>query len=1101
MFPLLTVYRSNQLEVLCSLVAALIQRDQGGDPFQRETILVPNVGIAQWLQLQLAQRLGIAANFDCILPAAFIWRLMAQVLPEVSNTEKAFSKRAIAWKLMALLPTLLNDERCQVLNHYLEDDQHGRKGYQLAQQVADLFDRYLVYRPEWLAAWEQDQQLPQLAPAQAWQARLWQTLVQYTAQLGQSIDHRAVLYQRLLAQLQHSPCTITPLLPKKRLFMVGISALPPMFLTLLQTLAQQCEIHLMLLEPCRYYWADRAPSTTTAATTDEHPLLAAWGQSGRELRTLLLQGNVADIDAMVEINPETTKTTLLQALQYELLELVVPPQPPHQTARWGLLDPRDHSLTLHACYSPHREVELLQDTLLGLLEADNTLTPRDIMVMVTDLQRYVPDIQTVFGQAPVDRYLPFSLADQCAQETQLIPQAFLKLLSLPSSRCESETVLSLLEVPAIAARFSITAASLQRLRQWISESGIRWGLDDHDLIRLQLPTGGRHTWHAGLQRLLLGYAMSSEQGPFREQLPDDVIGSDAAALVGYLANFLEQLTAWRQRLAQPHTLIEWLPCCQQLLEAFFSRDASNDVVLNGLEQQWRQWINQGIEAQYTAPMSITLLQEALAVQLQQRSTGDLFLTGAITFCSLMPMRAIPHPVICLLGMNEDCFPRSAPRLNFDLISSTPRLGDSQCNQEDRYLFLEVLLSARATLHISYVGRSIQDNRPRQPSIVVSELLDHCCQYYRLQGDEALTPSSAAERVRQQLLQEHPLTPFNARCFHPENPWQSYAAEWLAAAQRRSAKPPPFCQRPLSQQSLPSELALSTFKHFYRHPVRSFFQQRLRITFRPPQKPLLIEEPFTLDPLIRYSLNQRLLTLLIQQQDPDELYQRTVTSGLLPQGAFGELLWQQQCQLLQPLASQLQRHCLRSEVRVIDLTLAGLRLHGEVTAQPGEGLLRWQPFEIQMTHAFELWLEHLLLCAMGYCGPSHLYGIQKSYWGFAALPIEEAQALLSDLLEGWQQGQQQPLLLLPKCGWSWLQALYQPKEQSLLTTPEALQKAQHRLQQTWQGNRQVRGESSDPYYQRLLSPLTPTDLAAVMESAKRFLLPLAHYRQNVPPNLP
>jgi exodeoxyribonuclease V gamma subunit len=1057
--------------------------------------------MAQWLQLQLAQISGIAANFNCILPAAFIWRLMAQILPESSNTEKAFSKAAISWKLMALLPTLLTDERCQVLNHYLKDDQHGRKSYQLAQQVADLFDRYLVYRPEWLTAWEEGQQLPQLASSQAWQARLWQALVQYTAELGQSLDHRAALSQRLLAQLQHSSCTITPLLPKKRLFIMGISALPPMFLTLLQALAQQCEIHLMLLEPCRYYWADIAPLTSAAAIADEHPLLAAWGQAGREQRTLLLQGDVADIDAMVDINPES----LLQALQYELLELVVPPNPPHQAASWRLLDPRDHSLTLHACYSPHREVELLQDTLLGLLEADNTLTPRDIMVMVTDLQRYAPYIQTCFGQAPPDRYLPFSLAEQHAKSTQPIPHALLKLFSLPSSRYESETILALLELPAVAARFSISSADLQRLRQWVTELGIRWGLDDDDLIRLQLPTGGRHTWQSGLQRLLLGYAVSSERGPFREQLPYDLLGSDAAELVGCLANFLEQLSVWRQRLASPQTLTEWLPCCRQLLEDFFIRDASNDVVLNSLEQLWQRWINQGIEAQYTTPISINLLQEALAVQLQQLSTRDLFFTGAITFSTLMPMRATPHKVICMLGMNEECFPRSANRLNFDLISGAPRLGDNRCNQEDRYLFLELLLSARSTLHISYVGRSIQDNQPRQPSIVVSELLDHCCQHYRLQGDEALSPASAAQSLRQQLHQEHPLTPFNARCFHPENPWQSYAIEWLAAAQRRGAKPTPFCQRPLSQQSTPTELALSTFKRFYRHPVRSFFQQRLQVAFRSPPGPLVIEEPFTLDPLIRYSLNRKLLTLLIQQHASDELYQRYLTSGLLPQGAFGELLWQQQCQVLQPLASQLQSLALISKTHVVDLTLIGIRLHGELTALsskglPSKGLLRWQPLEIQIGHVFELWLDHLLLCAMGSCEPSHLYGLHQRYWGFASLPCQEAQALLSDLLEGWRQGQQQPLLLLLKCGWSWLQALYQPKAQSLLTTPEALQKAQYKLQQTWQGNRQVPGESSDPYYQRLLYQLTPPDLSAITAVAKRFLLPLAQWRQSEPPNL-
>ena len=124
----------------------------------------------------------------------------------------------------------------------------------MAGRVADLFDQYLVYRPQWLESWQRGERIDGLAEAQQWQAPLWARLVEYTQELGQPEWHRANLYSRFIHALEQAK-TCPPGLPP-RVFICGISALPPVYLEALQALGRHIDIHLMFTNPCRYYWGD-----------------------------------------------------------------------------------------------------------------------------------------------------------------------------------------------------------------------------------------------------------------------------------------------------------------------------------------------------------------------------------------------------------------------------------------------------------------------------------------------------------------------------------------------------------------------------------------------------------------------------------------------------------------------------------------------------------------------------------------------------------------------------------------------------------------------------------------------------------------------------
>lgn len=1127
-----TVYHSNQLDLLKTLAAVLMQRQPLRDPFQPEVVLVQSPGMAQWLQIELADHFHIAANIDFPLPGVFLWNLCRQLLPDIPE-ESVFSKDAMSWKLMHLLPRLLNEPAFAPLAHYLAEDEEQRKLHQLARRIADLFDQYLIYRPDWIAQWQANQQVDEIGDDQQWQAPLWRALVEYTRQLGQPEWHRASLFQQFIQCLESAPSRPAGL--PERVFICGISALPPVYLQALRALAKHIDVHLLFTNPCRYYWGDiqdelslarlkgrqwrryqtdsvrplfRRPEqvdTLFGADGEQrvgNPLLASWGRLGRDHLHLLEQlDEVNGVDAFVDIEPNN----LLASLQRDILELEDRRAIATDEASLANsgdkypLSPQDGSISLHACHSPQREVEVLHDQLLAMMADDPELNPRDIIVMVADIDSYSPFIQAVFGNAPTARFLPFSISDQRARHAHPALQAVLTLLSLPHSRFTAEQVLALLEVPALAARFGIQEEGLRRLRLWVAESGIRWGLDDDNVRELMLPVTGQHTWRFGLTRMLLGYAMDSSAGDWQGVLPYDESSGLIAELAGQLAELLMRLSQWRQRLKQSRLLEAWQPLCRELLNDFFLPDADAEAALTLVEEQWQRVMAVAAQSRYPHDVSVTLLRDELADKLDQERMSQRFLAGAINFCTLMPMRSIPFQVVCLLGMNDGVYPRTVLPLGFDLMAHRRRRGDRSRRDDDRYLFLEALLSARQRLYISFIGRSIQDNTRRYPSVLVGELMNYIAQSHRLPGDEALDIDTSAERMMAALCREHPRMPFDADNFRAVAPPgfstdQSFAGEWLAAATGQGESQPSFDQ-PLETRPC-TDVTLDDLKRFYRHPVRAFFQLRLGVNFLLEGREMQDEEPFQVDSLERYHMNTQLLNTLIGDGDATRLYRRIRAAGELPFGAFGELYWQAQQDEMSELAAKIREEW-QPEAQTsqeLDVILNGVRISGWVNQVQNDGLLRWRPGKLAMTDGMMLWLEHLAYCLSGGQGESRMYGRQATGWRFPALNAEQARELMALMIEGYRQGMDRPLLLLNRTGGAWLEAIYDRDADSLRMDEDSARKARLKLLDAWQGNLMVAGEGEDYYLQRIVREMDGARMEQVTAAAQTWLLPPLRWNQ-------
>ncbi|WP_413692895.1 exodeoxyribonuclease V subunit gamma [Psychromonas sp. KJ10-2] len=1017
------VYHSNQISLLKDLLLALINQSPLSNPFENETILVQSRGMAQWLQLEIAQSTGIAANIDFPLPASFIWQQFKHVLQDVPDNSP-FNKQSMTWQIMKLLPDCLEDEDFSALKEYLQDDTHLRKRFQLSGKIADIFDQYLVYRPEWIDNWEtlQDSQVslehlqPEWLNTHLWQAKLWRLLVASIKQGFQSqakAYHRAGLYQDFLSTLATKTTDQLTHLPK-RIFVFGISSLPESYLQALLGLGEHCDVHFLLTNPCRFYWGDIVDPKLLAkrfaqsrpkvnvqagevnALTDSswqkdeqhlawassgdvesevgNPLLASMGKMGRDFLYQLYSLEQQEIDAFVDID----RDSLLHNIQADILEL-------HDSSLSTLNDVSqrievaddDNSISLHVCHSVMREVEVLHDNLLAMFEQDPSLTPKDIIVMVPNIDAYAPYVEAVFSRTSSHVSIPFSISDVSAQQENPILASFLQLLNLHQSRYTREDILALLEVPAMLNRFGIKQAEFDLLQHWITESGIRWGLNNESATQWELPALTQNNWLFGLKRMLLGYAMSDEL--FEGIAPYDEVQGLQGDLLGRFIEFIDTLIILESNLQQDLSCADWQLFINQLIDDFYLEDEDNSVLFSQIRQQMQTLVEQTEQAKFEQPLSLLVLVEYLQEHLSSQSNSQRFLAGQVNFCTLMPMRSIPFKVVCLLGMNDGLYPRSLLPMGFDLMVGHRKRGDRSRRDEDRYLFLEAMLSAQSQFYISYIGKDISDNSEKMPSVLVSELLNYIQQSFRLtsQLDLTLDDGQLEKELLSAFTHHYPMQSFSEQYFQGKQ--VTYQQGWWEAINKAvSSEDELFTPLPLIQSE---QIELSALIRFLQNPCRAFFNQGLNVYFEMDDIDQENDEPFALDNLQQYLLKAEQFKHGLDDQALTALYIGLQAQGKLPVGEFATLIFNKDLQVMVDLASIYSSYFIGDiEQIAVDIPFNDKRLVGALDDHCENGLVRIKPGNIKGKDLLKLWVEHLSYCIVhGQHLNATLFGQTKGHY--------------------------------------------------------------------------------------------------------------------------
>lgn len=1059
--------------------------------FEPELVVIQSLGMKRWISLHLAAQLGILAHTHFIFPNQLLYDVFEQVVPEFQEGG-LFDREAAVWQIMELLPAKLDSIVFKDLKNYLLEA--GRfsqsKAYQLALKIAYLFDQYCMYRPEMMMEWDAGKK-------DGWQADLWRAL-----RVGGIDNHLPALRKHFFDRIQSHTSRKGPL--PERITVFGITSLPPLHIEVLAALSHYTDIYLFFLNPSPHYWGDIVSKKEMAWRVQQqnhpvlseaelyleqgNPLLASFGKTGRSFFQLLVSNSFNTVKDHESFR-EPGHDTFLASIQADIFNLV-DREPEGQAQK--KIDPDDHSLQIHACHSRMREIEVLHDQLQLMMNRNPQLKPGDILVMAPDINQYASIIRAVFS-ATADNasHLPFSIADRnYCQESKVI-QWFLKLLSLPGSRFKISEILELLESEVILARYDLKMEDTFLLRDWLTAANIRWGIDEAHKQSLGIPDFFQNTWDFGLERILLGLAMPDDDGvPYQDRLPFDRIEGSQAVLLGKFLVFFSDLRMLVQsttefRIDTPRTLNEWIVYLQRFIGIFFEeRETWEDEL-----QILRETINRLGEIQsrtgFSHKVAFAVIHSYLTQSMEQGSTGFGFLGAGITFCSMLPMRSIPFKVVALLGLNEQSFPRQSQPLSFDLLAKHPRLGDRSLKEDDRYLFLEAILSARETLYISYLGQSIKDNKPKPPSVLVSEL----CQYLAAGGGDE------KNRVLDQVIKRHNLQAFNPKYFGSGSEPASFSRDNLSAAKtllnRKVRSASAFVDRLPAADEQWNTVEIGQLISFFDNPCRYLLKQRLGLSLADETEPVLETEPFQLDGLDRYQLQQTLVENQLRNRSAEAVRVRYQAEGVLPPETAGKACFSQEQEKAGYFVETVRPY-LQEAVQpavIVDVEVRGFRLYGRIEGLRPAGLIHYRYARLKTKDWLGSWLEWLILNLLvpeTRNRQSILLGLnqKKGVQTLSAGPVQEPEVYLNQLLDLYRQGLTAPLPFFPRASAAYVQGL------SGKTPEKALQQAE----KSWFGSEQFR-EKDDPYFNKCFGHRYPLD-EAFIEISKAVLMPVfSHYSEN------
>jgi exodeoxyribonuclease V gamma subunit len=1010
----LLLHRADRADRLVDVLARTVSAPLE-DLFAAEVVAVPTRGVERWVAQRLADGAGVCANVAFPSPRRLVDETVAAASGFDADQDPWLPARMV-WPLLEVIDGALGEPWLAGLAAHLDTARGDRsRRFRLARHLADLYDRYALYRPELIEGW-----LVRSGEEDRWQAELWRRLRAHVG-VASPVERLGSACARLVADPGLSP------LPA-RLSLFGLTSLPERQLEVLRALADGRDVHLFLLQPSDASWRHVAEqlerhTPDPAALLPANPLLASWGRDARELQMTLARAQPWASDTH-HAAPAAPPATLLQRVQADVRGDRAPE--PSAEAR------ADPSLQIHACHGAHRQVEVLRDAIKHALQDDPTLEPRDVIVMCPDIETFAPLIQATFGtgEEPGDDELRVRLADRALRETNPVLGVVARLLELTTARATASEILDLADREPVRRRFRFGQDDTSRLEDWVAASGTRWGFAAAARTdTYNLPDFPQGTWATGIDRLLAGVALAEDEPRLlaNSVVPLDDVDSSAIDLAGRFAEFVERLGGTIDAFRDPKTIAEWTSALATAADALTATSAQDAWQRAELQRLLADVLDEatGDDDDSTPATAIDAadLSALLERRLAGRPTRASFRTGHLTVCTLQPMRSVPHRVVCLLGLDDTVFPRRAPRDGDDLLIAAPFVGDRDARSEDRQILLDALLAAQDRLIVTYTGNDERTNAERAPAVPVAELLD-------------VIERTAGQDVRQAVVIRHPLQTFDARNFLRPAPW-SFDTTTLAGARALVA------ERPSAPGFLPEGrlpelrgevVELEDLIAFLGRPVHAFLRQRLGISFTtlPSEHLDGVEDelPIDLDHLTRWRVGNRLLTALLQGADFTLAQEAERLRGALAPGAIGLEELRNLSHQAQMIADAARRTA--GEPRVVDVSVAidgGRRLAGTVSGLRGDVLQEVTFARIGAGHRLGAWARLLALTAAHPDRPFSAITVGRPRIGASprsaltratipplldgAPPAERraaAEARLTTLVELYDNGMREPLPL-------------------------------------------------------------------------------------------
>lgn len=1039
---MLKLYISNKIEQLSLQFSRNIKADN--NVFSSEVVVMQTSGIERWLALESAEHNGIFTNFNFIKPNSFVNQLY-----KLANIEadSLYNTENLKWIIFKILGDDDFKKQFETVAQYYADDEVKR--LQLSVKTADLFDQYLLYRQDYIEAWNKGKlakvtkqkddseaqvkgKQEQLDKHQKWQFYIWQKIKETSLES----DSEESIPSKNLDKVQLRDILIEKLKEKVfqelikakygKISLFGLSVITDYHIEIFHRLSELMNVNLYFLNPApETYWYDIVSQRfvfyiekKTGKKIEElklhlgNELLSNYSALAKDTYNILFKNddfvNAID-DSLVQ---EPKKDSLLEKIQNDIFNNLNQDQNPVTIENL-----KDDSIIISSSYTPMREVEALYNQLLSFLEADSSIGAKDIIVQLSDVDLYTPYIRAVFDNSP--HYLPYTIADRSYIGGDTLVGVLEIILSMTSEDFTSEKVMQILNSKYIKDRFGISNTEI--IRTVVRDANICFGVkgraeDDTRFV----------SWVYGLERMLLGYAIKGEEAFQLEDYVtyplDTIEGSDVEELFRFKA-FVDQLIETLNKRTHDRSLTEWKAYIETLISRLFEIDKNSEAEIRYIQQQllsiekMNDWLNE--------PISYEIFQKSFTDALFSNPRAGNFITGGITFCSMIPMRSIPFKIIAMLGLNGDKFPRTDHKIAFNLIEIEYKRGDRNTKNNDKYLLLETLLSARKHLVLSYIGNSPKDNTTLPPSLLIEELIAYV--------KKACKDLPKKQTVENYLIQNHPLHAFSKKYFDQSSPLFTYSSDIQELTERKESHLD-------TDQININQVSVQELIYFFQDPFKYYYNKTLQIYYQDESNILPENEIFDLDTLQNWKIKNDLLR---QDKSSKAEIEKAKIYGQLPLANMGEMILnhtEHEIETLKETYKDISKHEEISQTR-IDLKFDTIRLTGSIQDIFDQKLISANVSKeaSQAKYLLIAWIKHLCLIANKETIDSQFLSTKYNpplIWKYDMIPNDEALAILKKLIAVFIKGQKEIIAFDPLIGFNLAKGLIgksEEKHKDLLDT--------------------------------------------------------------------
>ncbi|MDY0132143.1 MAG: exodeoxyribonuclease V subunit gamma [Desulforegulaceae bacterium] len=943
---------SNKIEVLLERLGKSLEKPEGG-VFEPEIIVVQSKGMEKYLSLKLCENLGILSNVLFLYPNSLIEYCLEKT-GFLENSSFKPGAEAYTWTIMDLIYQFKDEENFkEVLNYIktLDGKISIEKLYQFSSKVSRLFMEYQIFRPKWILSWEEDE------TKAGWQSFLWNRLCK-TLGLNYPLKQINNLFEKFDTEKE-----VLNNLPKK-ISVFGIFSLPQIYLETLNFFSQNSEINLYLLNPCLDYWGEILPKSTIDNLQKKskgtelyleygNSLLASFGKTGKVFYETINDYPINKIDETY-IPPK--ETSLLSSIQNSILNLF-----DYSDTSKKNISLNDNSIRIHSCHGPMREMEVLKDNILYILDTDKNIQLSDIIVMIPDIEKYSPYIKSVFGRSNDNYKLTFSIADRSFKSENKGLDSFLKLAGIFTTRFEASVVIDLLEDKFIHQKFGLNEEEVEKIKQWALKLNISWGLDEDFKENFNLSSEISGTWKKGIDLICLGHALNPDDLVFfNNLLPVFELDTSEQETASGLMEFYYKLKKYSKKIiGKKHLAAEWADIFLNICDDFLYFEKTNEFDFINLKKIFTDLKEEAIYSQTSLKIPFIVIYQRIEQIALSASSGYGFLDGRLTFCAMLPMRSIPFKMICVCGLNQGDFPRNYYPPNFDLMGKNRQKGDRHIRDDDRYLFLETIISARNYLYLSYTGKDQETDSIIPPSPILSELIDYI-------EDNFISP----ENIIEQITRNHQASSFSSSYFSFDNSGEadlsgslfSYSKRLMELSKDINLEKPEsfvFIDQPLKkdEKSESEFLDLNSFISFFKNPQKFYLKFN---SIETEQSFDFFEDREAFNPgnLFEYIISNDLLEMFLTGKDEEISKKIFKSQNKLPYGKTGEVFYNKLKEDIFFFLNKLENYLEKPEKVSLSLISDKLKIKGNLSLYNGKIIL-FRYGRINPKNLIELWLKHVL----------------------------------------------------------------------------------------------------------------------------------------------